>query len=227
MDTTQPHPIANHDAARALRSLTSDQGGDASPSEDKPTAPTPEEMMSELIHDVHLIKESILGGKQKRESAFNVPEIPITNEDRERFEDCLDKRRPFSETYPMLNGKLSVTFRTKTKKETDLLFDQIDQDFASGRIKSEVKYSTLLNNYNLILQMVEFKGVKLIPVVPASGVLPEGWSLNGCLSSHVIDTLSEEAIVLLLSALSQFDSRVVRLRQEAVDKNFPQPAGVS
>ena len=191
--------------------------------------PTPEQVVTSMAQDLHILKELILGQQNARteRQTFAVPELPITDEDRERFQDALDKRRPFSETYPILDGKLSVTFRAKMKRETDILMDQIDQDFAAGHIRSQVNYNTLLNNYNLMLQMVDFRGVKVPSVVPPVRPFPKDWSLYGCIDTHLISTLDEDTVILLLAALQQFDSRSKRLRQEAVEKSFPQPAGVS
>lgn len=164
--------------------------------------------------------------KQKKED-FELPDLPITDEDRDRFGDCLARRRPFAEECSMMGGKLKATFRTKTKRENDVMFAQIDQDFKDGLVRSEAKYVTLLNNYNLVIQTMSFQGAPLMPAIPPGIEGTKGWSLANVVKNHVIESVSEPLMFLLIGALSQFDQKVRILSREAMKANFSTPVDVS
>jgi hypothetical protein len=183
------------------------------------TALTPDE--------VQVLKEMIFERHRRKRDVFILPDIPPSDADIAKFEECAVKRTPYVEVHSMMKGKFTVKFRTKTKRELDLMFEQLDQDFKDGIVRSEAKYVTLLNNYNLVLQMVEFQGVWQEPVVPPGHELPKEWSLRGAIQRHIINTLPEFDMFLLIGALSQFDQKVRFLSQEALKGNFTIPASES
>lgn len=178
--------------------------------------------------EIQMLREVIFARMKQKKDEFVLPDLPITDDDKNRFADAVMQRKPFSEKFSMMGGKLTVTFRTKTKRENDMLFDQLDEDFKANRIRSESKYVTLLNNYNLMMQMTELQGAPCATVLPPPQQdVPPGWSLYKVMRLHLIETLPEANMFLLIGALSQFDTKCRVLAREALKENFSTPVGVS
>lgn len=176
--------------------------------------------------EVQAVREMVYETLKRKKSQFNLPVLPITDADRDRFAESIARRIPYTEAHSMMKGKLTVTFRTKTKHENDILFDQLDEDFKANLMRSEAAYITRLNNYNLMIQMVSMQGAPVTTIIPPQGApIPKGWSLANVLKSHIVDTLPETNIFLLIAALSQFDTKVRTLSNEAIEGNFSTPAG--
>jgi len=178
--------------------------------------------------EINALRDLVFSRARKRKEEFELPIIDVTEDDRERFAECLSRKIPFSEKFSMMKGKLAATFRTKTKRETDLLHRQIDKDFADGLILSEGKYVSLLNNYNLMFQMVNMQGTPMPLLTPPPGVpVDKDWSLQKFLPAHPIEGLPDILMYLLIGALTQFDQKVKTLSNEALSGNFFEPASAS
>ena len=185
--------------------------------EEQTAALTPEELME--------LRGLLYERAQNRREEFKLPEIVLTDDDRVRFADCLERRRPFSERVTLGKTKIQLTFREKIKHENDEIYRQISRDFADQQIKSEGDFATRLNNYNLIVQMVRFNDEAMPTVIP--DVKPEGWSLREALIKHPIEKFTNSTMWLALAALSQFDLKILKLEREVVLENFSEPAELS
>lgn len=237
---------AKHAAEMAAQGLglNTDFGGltDSSPAAPSPVKASPEILQQALNlpprqgpaeeglteEELQSIREIISANARKKKDEFILPDLPVTDEERDRFGDCMANAKVFRDECSMLKGKLKAVFRTKTKRENDILFQQLEADFKEGRIVNEPMYVTLLNNYNLLIQMESLQGVACPQVIPKNGVpLPPSWSLHNIMKQSSLENMPEPYIFMLLGALTQFDRRVKVLSQEAMTENFTNPAGVS
>jgi hypothetical protein len=162
--------------------------------------------------------------KNKRDE-FKLPEVKITDDDRQRFATCVERRKPFSERITLGKAKLQLTFREKLKSENDAIYHQISLDFAAGELKSEGDFTTRLNNYNLMIQLVRFND-ELMPA-PIPETKPEGWTLRNALANHPVEKFTNSNMWLALAALSQFDLKILKLEREIISENFFEPAELS
>lgn len=180
--------------------------------------------------EIQKLREILARSTENGTAEFRLPDKPPTQEDRDRYYQSVLERKPYSETHVMMGGKLKVTFREKTKRECDLLFDAIQTDFADRRIRSQHDFVTLMNNYNLVVQMTNLQGVDQPPILPAPGVpLPPDFaaSLRNTVDRHLVSTLPEMTMMILVGALNQFSNRVRLMAQELLRENFPSPVGAS
>ena len=152
--------------------------------------------------------------------APTIPELPITDADRDRFAEHLWASVPFTESFSALDGKLTATLRLRAKWEMDLVARQIDRDYADGLFSNTERQGDLLNAYNLRLQLVEFNS----QAQDTRFDRQKGLSLRDWTQDSPIDGLSEAQLFILVTWLYQFEVKVARLKREAVLPNFTAPA---
>ena len=175
--------------------------------------------------EVQALRELIVISSRQKATQYTIPEKPPTQLDRERFADSIFTRKPYSEKAALIPGKLSVVFRCKTRREKEAVDRQIEADFNDKVIKTERTYAILLNNYNLMIQMMELNGVAVESPAKSLGV--PGFSLRSAVEGHIINNLPEPFMFLISAALTQFESRVATMSREVLDKGFFEPAGLS
>ena len=157
-----------------------------------------------------------------------IPELPVTDADRDRFAEHLWAGTPYVESFSALGGKLTATLRLRAKWELDLVARQMDRDYADGLFVNTERQGDLLNAYNLRLQLVELNGQTLdtnFPRRPADGTKPP--TLRQWTQDSVVETLSEAQLFVLVTWLYQFEVKVAGLKHEAVLPNFTAPAAAT
>jgi hypothetical protein len=81
-------------------------------------------------------------------------DVEPTDADRISFVATILGTERFKKTYPLMGGKINVSFRSLTADETDLVFRQMRLDQIKGEILGDADYFGRLNVYRLAL-MVE------------------------------------------------------------------------
>ncbi len=180
--------------------------------------------------EIQQLRELLARSTENRTDEFRLPDKAPTDEDKTQYYECVLRRTPYSEVHTMMGGKLKVVFREKLKREQDILFNVIQDDFANRRIRSQHDFVTLMNNYNLVVQMVTFQDVQQLPVLPVAGMaVPEDFALKlrTVVENHFVSTVPEMTMMILVGALNQFSNRVRLMAQELLTENFPAPVGAS
>lgn len=80
-----------------------------------------------------------------------------SDEDKLNFLQATIGQRPFSKTYSLLAGKLSVTLRTLSADESDLCFTQVAYDVEAGMILDPGQYFRTLSDYKLCLAIAKLE----------------------------------------------------------------------
>lgn len=180
--------------------------------------------------EIQKLRELLAKSTEDHNDSFRLPDKAPTDDDKTKYYDCVMQRVPYSELHTMMGGRLKVVFREKVKREQDILFNVIQDDFANRRIRSQHDFMALTNNYNLIIQMVTFQDVQQAQVLPGPGVkVPEDFSvtLRSIVENHFISTIPEMTMMILIGALNQFSNRVRLMAEELLTENFPAPVGAS
>lgn len=152
-------------------------------------------------------------------STERVPKLPVTDADKDKLCDCMVSGTFYSETFSFFKGKLTATFRVKTKQEDDEIISQIHDDFQDSVIKSSAQYSNRLAVYQLYIQTMELGGVKLLR--------SKGKSLREEVKNSIFETMPEPKLFLLITTLNQFEAKVGDILKEALDSGFTQPGAAS
>lgn len=199
--------------------------------EEKPKHPI-EEMLEKEEKDsplsqqeVQALREIIYRAAKQKNERFELPDLPITDKDRDYFAECVVQHRPYKETFSLMKGKLKVTIREKYKHETDLILATIDDLFAQGRVRSDAAFSTYLMNFGLLFQVVEMNGTTMPIILP--NPRPDDWSLVEVAKNHFFEGCGDHMMFLLISILTQFENKVRSLAKEVTAEGFSQPATVS
>ena len=175
---------------------------------------TPEELQA--------LREMLARNSIRGRDYYELPDKPVTPEDRQRFYDSVGDRKTYSETMVIIPNKLEVTFRCKTRREVEAIESQIQLDLEDSLIKNERHHATARTNYNLMFQMAKINGADCNNA--AVGVSNPKFSLRGHINNHIIATLPQPMMFLLCGALSQFERRIDVISKECLESNFPKPA---
>ena len=187
-----------------------------------PTVPADDRISAEELQALRemIIKEAA----RKKVENYELPKIEVTDDDRQRFYDSIAERKPFSEKMVIIEGKLEVQFRCKTRREVDQVERQLLADLSDGHIRSERAYATAKINYNLMMQIVAINGV--VATHPSAYAADPKFSLRTFLDNHIISTLPEWMMFMLSGACTQFDLRCELISKECLARNFPQPVAL-
>lgn len=89
------------------------------------------------------------------------PVAEVTDFEKTEFFKAMLTDSSFELAFPLLGGKLSVTFRALTVDENMMVFDQLKNDQSAGLITSDNNYLTSLTCYRLALAIKEINGVAI------------------------------------------------------------------
>lgn len=204
----------------------------------QPPPPTPPDQLAPPVteeipltsDEIQSLREILTRSTEQKTDEFRLPDKPPTDEDKTKYYESVLARKTYAEVHTMMGGKLKVVFREKTKRECDILFDAIQSDFANRRIRSQHDFVTLMNNYNLVVQMSEFQGIKQpSPLPPPGAPMPPDFPENfrKIVDAHFVASLPEMTMMVLVGALNQFSNRVRLMAQELLKENFPTPVDAS
>lgn len=226
-DTAGVPPTLPPAAVAALSSLASNAGISAPPIPLSPEAFSNKTDMEDKLtpEEIQLLKEMVVVRSRQKATEYILPDKPPTEEDKKRFAETIFNRKPYSEKMVLIEGKMEVIFRCKTRREKEFVDSQIERDFSDKIILSERKYALLLNNYNLMTQWTHLNGAAISS--PVSQFDNPAFSLRDFISNHIIHTLPEPMMFIVTGALTQFENRVAAMSREILDKNFSQPADFS
>ena len=181
----------------------------------EPVLPLPFEQLT--ADEVHELRRLLDQSRDERSRLRKLPELPITETDQDRFAECLMSGQPYREEFSRYKGKFLVTLRSRFKWEEDMIIEQIFQDFSDKTIKSDGQYANRLNLYNLLFQMEQLDGVEMTKI-------RQGDNLREKLSQSLLETIVEPKLFILTSLLFQFDAKVSKLCQTALESpDFSKP----
>lgn len=175
---------------------------------------TPEELQK--------LREMLVQASFRGRGFYELPEKPVTDEDRTRFFESVGERKPYAEEMILIPEKLEVIFRCKTRREVEMVDAQLQKDMEEGLIKNEKHHAIATTNYNLMVQMSSLNGVACSS--PSKFLSVPNFSLRKHIESHVINTMPEPVMFILSGALTQFERRVEIMSKECLQKNFTKPA---
>ena len=139
-------------------------------------------------------------------------EIDISKEQKEQFLESILSETPYQETVELFNGKLKVTFRTRTTDESDNVIDKLMQEENFDTILDVERAMAKLHLAFGLVEMITESGKEIID----QGSLKERLERLGKLPTPKYTVLIEE--------LRKFDRRVFRLSELAIQPNFWQTA---
>jgi hypothetical protein len=178
-----------------------------------PDAPLPFEQLT--ADEIQEIRRTMEQNRLERARTFTVPELPISEPDKDRFADCLLSGQPYTESFERFKGKLKVVLRSRFKWEEDAIIDQVFQDFAEKQIKSDGQYVNRLNVYNLSFQVSSLDGVVQITSKKSE-------NLREHVQKGIFEDMPEPKLYILVSLLHQFDTKVTALCRMALP-DFSEP----
>lgn len=168
-------------------------------------AKPPEESFSTLsAAEVQSLRVIMQTNREGRSKTFRVPEMLITEHDKDLFAESLCSGIPFKEVIERYKGKLKVTLRTKVKWEEDMIIEQIRKDFEDEYTHTDGQYVNRLNVYNLCFELCELDGVPQKPIT-------KGTDLRKYVEDSVLESMLEPKLYILITLMAQFDDKVSRL----------------
>ena len=182
-----------------------------------PAAVKDDGLTADEVHELRrIIENSRLVQGEKERSAATVNDLPIEEDDKNRFCDFMLQGEPYTEALERMGGKIKVEFRSRTRAEEEEIIRQIQKDFEENLLKTDSLYVNRLNLYNLVTQTVSLDGIKLnidtsIPLRERS-------------DKSIFGNMSEPKIYVLSCLLVQFEGKLSRLCRMAVDPGFSKPA---
>lgn len=155
---------------------------------------------------------------------LKLPPLTITDEDKDAYLKCIVNGVPFQRKFESDTLGMTVVFRDKTKKETDIISRQIDKSYNDGNIYSLVEYTNLFNMGCLYYQLEEINGVKQNREYPESAWNMKDFNLMSSIDRSPIGSMSSSVLFMLMAMMSQFNQQLYNLAMMAIDPNFTNPA---
>ena len=178
------------------------------------------------METLQTVKEQAVArnGGDINNAELRLPKLEITDDDKERYLQCVVNGTPFMQEFEDQKLKLKVVLRDKTKKETDIISRQLDKTYNEGNIYSAVEYTNLFNVACLYYQLEEFNGVKQNRDYPVSVWDMKKFNLMESIDKGPLGSISSSALFVLMAMMSQFNHKLYALAMEVIDPNFTAPA---
>ncbi len=174
--------------------------------------------------ELQALREMLVRNATGRRDYYELPDKPVTHDDRARFFESVGDRKAYAETMVIIKEKLEVTFRCKTRREVEMIERQLQLDLEDSLIKNERHFATAKVNYNLMTQMVAVNGAECSN--PSAMSSRPDFNLRKHIDSHIICTMPEPVMFMLAGALAQFEKRVDTIAKECLEANFIRPAAL-
>lgn len=155
------------------------------------------------------------------------PNVTVTDEEESAFiESLILGNRPFQTTITRVNGRISMTFRTRTSYEYMLVHAYAGKLEREKRIVDMKGFNTALQTACLTLMLVEFNG-KLIHDVIFKGRDTSNFDqdiekLESMIRLHS-NSYNQHVWVLLLGGLKDFEGKVLKMSAELFNLDFSEP----
>jgi len=182
---------------------------------------TPEEPKLPSLQKIK--EEQVIAPSPKN---YQLPKLPITDEDRDEFARCLHSGRPFHTKFDAAPPfGISITLRDKTKREGDIISRQMDYAFNEKKILSIDEYSHLYNLGCLYYQLEEMNGVRQNRACPLNQWDMKSFDLLGEIDRSPIGEMTSTQIYIMISMMTQFNEKLFNLAKEVVGspENFSNP----
>jgi len=169
-----------------------------------------------LLNINEQVRDKIPSNQIQGNIGFLIPKLPVTEKDLDMFVDSLMEGTQYSESFVKYNGKFKVTFRVRSRKDEEAVLFQLNEDFKSGLIHSDIAYYSRLNLYNLTLQTHSLDGI--IQILDYSKTLRE------IAETGIFGNMPEPKLYILISILGQFEDKVSSMARKALTPDFSSPA---
>lgn len=169
--------------------------------------------------EVQSLRALIEKNKRELPATFQVPDLPISESDKDRFADCLCEGVPFSEELERYKGKLKVTLRSKLKWEEDMITEQVRKDFEDEYTKADGHYRSRLLVYNLCFELTHLDNVR-------QQSISKNTDLRKFVQDSIFEQMPQPKLLILLTLMAQFDDKVSRLCRIALP-DFSNPGADS
>ncbi len=134
-------------------------------------------------------------------------ELPIKDEDKDRFFDCIMTNKPYTEELEAMNGKFKVGFRTRTVAESEEVLKYINEQVKAANIDFFPDYQNKHLMCHLSYAVTSINGESATVTDLRDRV-------------KYFQNLNAQVYMILCELFKRFDSKVEKLREEALKANF-------
>ncbi len=135
------------------------------------------------------------------------PDLPISDADKDAFFDCIMNNKCYREELTAFGGKFKAIMRTRTVKESEEVLLFITESVKNKKIDFFPDYQ----NKHVMCHVG-------LAVVSVNGENNDSGSIEERLKR--IQNLNSQIYMILCEFLQRFDSKIERLREEALKVNF-------
>lgn len=161
--------------------------------------------------------------QQINTASQTVNDIEITDQEKEDFFKAFMANKPYTRTEDLFGGKLQVTFRSLTVKESSEVFDQLRREQLHDIINNDATYILKLSNYRMALALVDVGGEPYCPNITREHYLLDEKNPT---DSYIVAKAEElqnwhiYKLTPIAEAFKRFESRLIKLSTEVNDQNF-------
>jgi hypothetical protein len=215
-------------------------------------APTPKEVVS-LEDDGADDDKSPAAGPEENQMCLacgsrmtpDMRGIDITEEDKNRWLRHILGEERFRQTYSVFNGRLQITFRSRTTQENDMLFKQMTHEINNNKLPEAPYFSspayvarmnrlmTILSLENITKYVKDDKGDVEAHPVAYPFVTEEEYSIKDTeyhtplakAHADILTDMDESLVAVIMTLLRRFDVMVSTLVMHSSDADFWTAAG--
>ena len=142
----------------------------------------------------------------------------VTEEEKEAFFKAFLSDSPYIKSFPLFEGKSSVTFKTLNLDENNAIFQQIRNDQTTGVAKNDDGYFIQVASYRMVASLLKLDDKPFFPELSITGSYEKG--------SYITARLKEIAkwnvfkLGAVTNSFGKFEDKVRVLTEKALDGNF-------
>jgi len=152
-----------------------------------------------------------------------VIDVKVSDEDKLSFFKAFLSDQPFELTETMMEGKISLKFRSLTTDENMHIFDQLRKEQVAGLLTNDANYLTQLTCYRLALSLQKINDDLFSDITLENGVTPANAEIDG---SYVakraakVKTWPVFKLTAFAEAFKSFEDKLIYLTKEVQTENF-------
>jgi len=155
------------------------------------------------------------------------PKVKITPEDREAFMKALVSGNRFSLVFPIFDGDMTITVRTRTQLESQAIISRLKWELDHALLDTQLDYTVRLRSMLLAAQIQVFNDTEYETLAEPlkrtegkDGVKEPGWIKQ----ADRWQAMDEASATIAHNILQEFESKYWTMIENANDQNFWNPA---
>ena len=142
----------------------------------------------------------------------------VTEEEKEAYFKAFLSDAPYTQSFPLFEGKSSVTFKTLNLEENNAIFQQIRDDQTAGVARNDDGYFIQVASYRMVASLIKLDDKDFCPNLTIGGTYEKGSYITARLKE--ISKWNVFKLGAITNSFGKFEDKVRVLTEKALNANF-------